>query len=202
MIRLFLSRQRLFICLLAALPVAAGAASQYEAIALAKRAAAEQMDLSEASIKFVQAEAREWPDNSLGCPRKGMQYLPVVTAGHAVKLITQQETIVVHVAGDNAVICGSVTETPKNPRELRDVSVLSLIQLARADFGKRPDVDEQDIRIAGVTPTTWPDAGLGCAEEGVAYAQVRTPGYIIKLEAGDNTVTYHTDNEHIVNCDQ
>jgi hypothetical protein len=36
------------------------------------------------SIEIVTAEARTWPDGSLGCPQPGMAYTQVVTEGYQV----------------------------------------------------------------------------------------------------------------------
>jgi len=192
----------ILVFLLTACAVTASADAQDDAITLARQVADERMDLSENAIKFVQAEAREWPDTSLGCPEKGMQYLQVITPGYAVKLITQEKTVDVHVAGKNAVICGPAVDTPRRPVATRDLSIVNLIRMARDDFARRLGDSGQEIRIAGVTPTEWPDASLGCPETGADYAQVATPGYLINLEAGNRSAAYHADSERIVFCEK
>jgi hypothetical protein len=47
----------------------------------------------------------------------------------------------------------------------------------------------------------WSDASLGCPQEGMMYAQVITPGYLIVLEAQGQTFEYHTDQgTNVVLC--
>jgi hypothetical protein len=37
----------------------------------------------------------------------------------------------------------------------------------------------------------WPDSSLGCPQEGMLYAQVLTPGYLIRLAFGKHEFEYH-----------
>lgn len=62
-----------------------------------------------------------------------------------------------------------------------------VVQLALADarrFGPEPQV----LRAESVT---WPDAGLGCPQAGMAYAQVLVPGYRVLLRVGERELHYH-----------
>jgi hypothetical protein len=45
------------------------------------------------SIEIVTAEARTWPDGSLGCPQPGMAYTQVVTDGYRVLLRAAGRTL-------------------------------------------------------------------------------------------------------------
>jgi hypothetical protein len=51
----------------------------------------------------------------------------------------------------------------------------------------------QAVSVQSVEPVDWPDAGLGCPLPGMAYAQVITPGYLIKLAAADAEYAVHMD---------
>ena len=55
------------------------------------------------------------------------------------------------------------------------------------------DVPSDEIQIIDAEPMVWPNGGLGCPAEGVAYAEVQVEGMLITLEAEGKTFTYHTD---------
>ena len=43
---------------------------------------------------------------------------------------------------------------------------------------------------------TWPDASLGCPQEGMMYAQVLTPGYLVVIrDAGGAEHSVHTNED-------
>ena len=47
----------------------------------------------------------------------------------------------------------------------------------------------------------WSDTSLGCPEPGMAYAEVITPGYLIRLAAGDQLFEYHADRQgNVITC--
>lgn len=48
--------------------------------------ASEISGLAEDSFTIIKAEARQWPDSSLGCPLPGMMYLQVITDGYQIVL--------------------------------------------------------------------------------------------------------------------
>ena len=54
------------------------------AVAAVQQAAAVQVGASPADVHVEQVEAHEWGDSSLGCPRPGLLYSQVVTAGYLI----------------------------------------------------------------------------------------------------------------------
>jgi hypothetical protein len=54
-------------------------------------------------------------------------------------------------------------------------------------------VSADAIRLVSSEAVDWPDAGLGCPQPGLAYAQVVTPGFRFTLEVGGQTYAVHTD---------
>jgi hypothetical protein len=48
-----------------------------------------------------------------------------------------------------------------------------------------------EISLLEATAVVWPDASLGCPQEGMVYAQVLTPGYLIRLQSGNQEFEYH-----------
>lgn len=55
--------------------------SQSAMVAVAAADLAKRRDIDVSSVVVLTVEEVTWPDRSLGCPMKGMQYLQVVTPG-------------------------------------------------------------------------------------------------------------------------
>ena len=72
-----------------------------------------------------------------------------------------------------------------------DAGLQSLVEKARADLAERLLVPADDIILLQAESVTWPDGSLGCPQEGMQYAQVLTPGYLIRLSYGDQEFEYH-----------
>lgn len=69
---------------------------------------------------------------------------------------------------------------------------------AVADLARQTGLPADQITVASVEPMQWPDASLGCPQEGMMYAQVITPGYLVMLEAQGQKYEYHTDQRSTV----
>lgn len=77
----------------------------------------------------------------------------------------------------------------------------ALVAAAVADLAKQTGLPADQITVDSVTAMEWPDTSLGCPQEGMMYAQVITPGYLIILRAQDQTYEYHTDQKsNVVLC--
>lgn len=71
-----------------------------------------------------------------------------------------------------------------------------------ADLARKLSVSEDDILINSVQEIEWGDASLGCPEEGMMYAAVITPGYLIVLEVAGKQYEYHTDTkDYVILCE-
>jgi len=67
----------------------------------------------------------------------------------------------------------------------------NLIQIARDDLAIRLSILSTKINLMEAREVTWSDSSLGCPTEGMMYAQVLTPGYLIVLEYAGNNYEYH-----------
>ncbi|MEZ4541260.1 MAG: hypothetical protein R3C43_14905 [Chloroflexota bacterium] len=72
------------------------------------------------------------------------------------------------------------------------VSVAVMTTLSR-HLATLAGVPPDGIQFIDAEPVVWPNGGLGCPAEGVAYVEVQIEGMLITLEAGGRTYTYHTD---------
>jgi len=83
------------------------------------------------------------------------------------------------------------------PPELPEDSE-SLIMLAKFDLTLKTGVDIEEILTKSIEETLFDDASLGVPEQGVTYAAVVTPGYIIILEADGNLYEYRASGAKVV----
>lgn len=74
------------------------------------------------------------------------------------------------------------------PPELSAIIELAIDDLA----GVVANIDASAVNVVEVAEMTWSDAGLGCPEPGLSYAQVVTDGLRIVLEAGGQTYDYRS----------
>lgn len=72
-----------------------------------------------------------------------------------------------------------------------DPAQRELIDQARADLAQRLSVAPEALGFVAFEAVTWPDAGLGCPEPGLAYTQVQVDGYRITFGQGKRMFTYH-----------
>ena len=60
-----------------------------------------------------------------------------------------------------------------------------------------------NLSVDQLEPRQWPDASLGCPRQGVLYAQVLTPGFLIVVSGGGKSLEYHSDNRgRVVLCQE
>ncbi|MEA2695335.1 MAG: hypothetical protein QOJ16_4722 [Acidobacteriota bacterium] len=79
---------------------------QDEATALARAALGRELGVGESDAgELIRAEPVDWPNPSLGCPRKGMVYLQVVTPGWRLTFRVEGREWRVHVGGGRAIVC-------------------------------------------------------------------------------------------------
>lgn len=71
------------------------------------------------------------------------------------------------------------------------------VEMAKADLQKRLG-EGKTITVKSVEATEFRDTSLGVPEKGRMYAQVITPGYIIKLAADGAVYTYHAGGGRVV----
>jgi len=71
-------------------------------------------------------------------------------------------------------------------------------EAAIADLAERQGADPADIEVVSVENVTWPDASVGCPEEGMQYAQMLTDGVRIVLELDGQRYEYHAGGDREV----
>ncbi len=89
--------------------------------------------------------------------------------------------------------------TPTQPTPA-DPVLRSLIDEAKTDLAQRLSLPVEQITLLEAAAVTWPDGSLGCPEEGMAYAQVLSPGYLIRVEACGQEYEYHASRSTVFYC--
>jgi len=74
----------------------------------------------------------------------------------------------------------------------------ALVKLAKADLLRQLGGTADQIAVQAVEAVDFPDASLGIPEPGKTYAQVLTPGYVIKLVAEGQVYEYHGSGDRVV----
>lgn len=78
----------------------------------------------------------------------------------------------------------------------------NLIDRAKEDLAERLSLPLDQISLVEAEAVVWPDASLGCPQPGMAYAQVLTPGYLIRLEIEGKEYEYHASRgTQVVYCE-
>ena len=169
---------------------AQGSEGPAEAVEAAKARLVSELDIPTEEIEVVSVESVEWSDTSLGCPEPGQLYAQVITPGYRIKLRAGDRVHEVHTdrSGRAAVLC----ERKPEPGPAAAVDTVA----------EKLDVPRDEIEILTVEAVEWPDASLGCPEQGKSYAQVITPGYRVILKAADKEIEVHTDQtgRNVVIC--
>lgn len=91
----------------------------------------------------------------------------------------------------------SPKETPPAGAPAVPAGAETLVELARADLAERL-AERSEIALLSVEDVEFPDASLGVPEPDKMYAQVITPGYVIRFGVGDKVYTYHGSGDRVV----
>jgi hypothetical protein len=73
-----------------------------------------------------------------------------------------------------------------------------LITKATEDLAQRLAISSSQISLINATEVMWPNASLGCPQDGMVYADVLTPGYLLILGYNGNTFEYHTGRDSAI----
>jgi len=95
--------------------------------------------------------------------------------------------------------CGRASPTGALPTPLRGYGdAQPIVDQAISDLEQRLGVSAKDVTVEQVKKTDFPDTSLGVPEPGKAYAQVITPGYIVRLTVAGKTYQYHGSGSRVV----
>ncbi|NLE76480.1 MAG: hypothetical protein GX605_06980, partial [Chloroflexi bacterium] len=94
---------------------------------------------------------------------------------------------------------GFTVTPPHSPQQGKgDAEAEALAAKARADLAARLGLAQKAITLESLEPWTFADSSLGVPQPDTLYADVLTPGYIIRLSAGGATYCYHGAGDRVV----
>jgi hypothetical protein len=190
-----------------------------ELVTAAQQQLAKYLKVSPDALKLQSANAKEWPDGSLGCPEEGMVYPQVLVPGYLLIFTDSAQSVQyeVHTGQSEAqlVLCqnkkrvdlstqaAARTEPSTGQAAPPSEAGKGMGQLAQEALARELGQNAADVTVVAVEETTWSDSSLGCPKPGMNYLQVITPGYKITLESQGKRYEYHTDtNQRVVRCDR
>lgn len=165
----------------------------------AVEALAENLGIPASEILVDTVRAVQWPDSSIGCPEPGRAYLQVVTPGHKVTLRAKGRIHVVHEGKNRVFVCRKTKAYGAVTPEL-ELAFGKPMTAARDDLARRLGVAPGDIKPVSGLQQSWPDASLGCPEQGVDYPRGKVDGWVLTLRHGTRDYTYHTDMTRTIPC--
>lgn len=157
---------------------------------------AKELNVAKDALKLVSAERITWRDASLGCPQEGMMYAQVVTPGwRVVYEDAGGTTFAVHTAEnpEQFVVCQQATGEAK-PGDSELAQSPPAVQAAVKLVAERQEVAVEAVSVIRADAVEWRNSCLGCQAPGQMCLTVITPGYLIVLESGGETVEVHTDS--------
>jgi len=164
-----------------------------------------RLGISADEIELVSITTEEMPvgDPCATGPAKGTALPGGLVLGKEIILRAGGETYTYRVVGKRVALCqgpasGAVATGPA--ASLPDGSEAAL-EAAISDLAARLNVGRNAIQVVGVEKRMWSDASLGCPRPGMMYAQVITPGFLIRLSAQGRVYTYHASLTHAALCE-
>ncbi len=157
-------------------------------------------------VTILKAERKEWPNSALGCPKKGMSYLQVISPGFRVFAEANDKHFVVHTSLTHAVLCSSggaqarplpKREVDKEVLQKKNSQVIKAIQLSRQELLKRDDIDKLQIRVALVKPSKSESLEDFCGLK----EQSKSNGFLVRLRHNDEIYSYFSDGNSVTHCE-
>ncbi len=152
-----------------------------------------------------QAEAVVVPPTEAPAPQSTRQQVMVPLAGgsnHAAAEADRVSPVVkpvspVREALKTEIGGGAAMDTAK----LDDSAAAMVKRVIDHFLAKNATLAVDDVQVLQATAQQWRNSSLGCPKEGMMYAQVITPGYLIEVKVGGKVYEYHTDtNQSVALC--
>lgn len=177
-------------------PVTDGVLSKDQAIALGKETLSKHAGVAVEAISVEKADEVQWPDSSIGCPRKGMMYAQMITPGFKLALKAAGKSYPVHVGMGLAVVCTADANAKKQSAATSKKAEASrrgqerLAALLNVEIGK--------INVKQVQPK---QASKQDCNNNVRTDAVTGPNaFRVQLEYGGRVYEYESDVDELRRC--
>ena len=81
------------------------------------------------------------------------------------------------------------------PKATLSPELQTVADKATAILAETLDVKPEEVTILQVRRVEWRNASLGCPQPGMMYAQVITPGYLVRAEVNGEIQTVHMNDQ-------
>jgi hypothetical protein len=170
--------------------------AEVDAVARARRALADQLQVPVEMVSLRRVSAAEWRDASLGCPERGRVYTQQVIAGHQVVLVHDGREHDVHVAAGRAVVCGARVGSGKVSTDVLLAPAKRAADKVKDAVAGRARVAVSEVRIDRSRPFR-----AGTTSCPGAPPQPRGLAFVIEARAGAATFVYYVDDAVTVSCE-
>ncbi|MEN6641547.1 MAG: hypothetical protein ABFE08_03780 [Armatimonadia bacterium] len=183
----------MIVVLMGLILTAAHAADRPAPVQKAVERLANVLNVNPEAIEVLSFELTEWPDSSLGVPRKDMGYLPVITLGYKVFLGHDGRRYEYHTnMKDRVILATSEPEPTIRTPKPADAAKYTTAAAGRcqADLTQRLKVDAALVTVSKFEPKTFTDGSLGLPRPGEVYTKAIESGYFITLACKNTSYLY------------
>ncbi|HSM54787.1 MAG TPA: hypothetical protein VK879_01415 [Candidatus Sulfomarinibacteraceae bacterium] len=157
-----------------------------EAIAAAMDNLSEILDVEESEITLDSITDMEWPDACLGLAEADEMCAQVITPGYLIVLEIDGEVYEVRTDREGRTV--RIQQTADPTQELP-----AAIVQAQQTIADELNVEPFDLNVVSFERREWTDSCLGLGGPAESCLQVITPGWLIMVEVGGQTVEVRTD---------
>lgn len=163
-----------------------------EAAKAARKALAELLGIGENEITINSIEQTTWSDGCLGVGQPDESCLMVETPGFIVNMTAAGMIYIYHTNSDGTTVRPAGTQPiPFQPFDAEGAAGVTAARFLAGEL----NLPEENISVTGIVETEWPDACLGLPGKEELCAMVITPGFLIQLQAAEQTCFVHIDRE-------
>jgi len=148
-------------------------------------ALSDKISMPAEQIKFVSAEAVNWPNGCMGVQKIGVMCTQAIVPGYKIVLQANSSLYEFHTNKDGSRIVEMGAVAPAGVVEKKVIKQLA------TNLGLK----ESDISVVSTADVEFPDSCLGVAMANVMCAQIVTAGQIIVLQANDVQYEYHANSD-------
>ncbi len=136
-------------------------------------------------ISVVSTDVVTWPNGCMGVQRIGVMCTMNQVPGFKIVLEADGKQYEFHTNQDGSSIAPAGGIQASGSAE----------DAVRKQLASMQGIDPSRISVVSDADIEWPDSCLGVAQEGMACAQMVTPGHLIVLEANNVQYEYHTNGD-------
>ncbi len=154
------------------------------------RVASTDFGVSSSQLRITKAEQQTWGDGCLGLPRPTERCMGTPTPGWRVTVVGRQRVQVYRTdTTGERIRAEQITGRIPGNNNLPD----SVSDAVLRDAARRSNLSISQLRIVQAEKRDWPNACLGIIEPGRSCAAMVVSGWRVRVEGGQQTFVYRTN---------